>query len=259
MQRAGTGLDGCRAGWVVATVFTSAHAGPTLSLQILPDASLAELLCLASAANPVLIDMPIGLPTTHPREVDSRLRCALGSRRASVFDVPARATLAAVSHAEACDLQAGEIGRRLSIQSWHLVPRIRHLDTLMRQHAPWADHVHESHPEWLFRLLAHHDEVAPKKSAAGQAQRLALLAQAATAAGLAPVALQAEIDQVASTTRRAHVQPDDLCDATVLALAAFAVSRGGATTLPAVVPRDACGLPMAVIAPRAWLPGSPGL
>lgn len=258
-QYAGMGLDGCRAGWVVATVCTSLHAGPTLDLQIRSQASLAQTLCCASASNPVLIDMPIGLPTNTPRAVDTLLRRALGTRRASVFDVPARTTLAATSHAEACDMQAGEIGRRLSIQSWHLVPRIRQLDSLLRQRVPGADHVHESHPEWLFRLLARDAEVAPKKSATGRTQRLSLLAQAATSAGLDAVQVLEAIAALQHGTRRADVQPDDLADAVVLALAACELARNGSVTLPPLPPRDACGLPMAVVAPRSWLRISPGL
>src|SRR5207248_11510271 len=75
------GVDGCRAGWVVA-----ADSGAFVA------ASFAEI--LAERFDLVLIDIPIGLPD-GPRACDLGARVLLGPRRSSVFPAPSRRLLRA--------------------------------------------------------------------------------------------------------------------------------------------------------------------
>ena len=124
-------------------------------------------LLLSLGADVTAIDIPLGLPSGgERRRCDVLARERLGSARSSVFFAPPAAVLAAASHAEASALSraAGSVG--VSIQTWNIVPKIR-------EAAPFASALLEVHPEVSFRALG--SVTAPKKSAAGRAERLALL------------------------------------------------------------------------------------
>lgn len=61
--------------------------------------AIEDLDPLAAGADAVGIDIPIGLPSTGPREADLLARQFLGARRHSVFLAPARRALEAWTHA----------------------------------------------------------------------------------------------------------------------------------------------------------------
>jgi predicted RNase H-like nuclease len=152
------GVDGCPGGWVGALVSAgqvSWYAG-----------RLAELLRLPAAV--VAVDIPLALPLDGVRracEVEARRR--LGAARSSVFFSPPLAVLGARTHGAASELAraAGSVG--VSIQTWHLVPKIR--EAL----ACDDPRLLEVHPELSFRALG--PVRWSKKTAAGRAERRALL------------------------------------------------------------------------------------
>ncbi|MFN2539985.1 MAG: DUF429 domain-containing protein [Mycobacteriales bacterium] len=152
------GIDGCPRGWVGALV-----RGSTIDWYV---GELASLLALPAAV--VAIDIPLALPVDGRRracEVAARER--LGRQRSSVFFAPPTAVLAARSHAEASELsrRAGSVG--VSVQTWHILPKIA--EAL----ACPDPRLLEVHPELSFRALG--AITASKKTAAGQAERRALL------------------------------------------------------------------------------------
>lgn len=153
------GVDGCRSGWVIATI-TDLVVAPRLEL---PDGVI------------VGIDMPIGLPTNAPRTCDREARRFLGRRSSTVFPAPARACLGARSHSEANARSRLATGRGLPIQAFHLLAKITEVDALV---TPEIEHrVVEIHPECAFVRMNHGEPLPSKRTTDGAQQRRALLTQ----------------------------------------------------------------------------------
>jgi predicted RNase H-like nuclease len=171
------GIDGAPGGWIGALV-----TGSTVSWY---GGSLADLLELPAAA--VAIDIPLALPVDGTRracEVEARRR--LQAQRSSVFFAPPQAVLGASSHAEASELSraAGSVG--VSIQTWNLVPKIREALAVS------DGRLVETHPELSFRGMG--PVTAGKKTAAGQAERRALLSQWVDVVLPSPRPVRASVD-----------------------------------------------------------------
>ena len=84
------GVDGCRAGWIVAFV---RPAGGEVRLRIVP--RFADVLASREAPAVIAVDMPIGLPERTGlggRAAENAVRPLLGARQSSVFSVPQSAT-----------------------------------------------------------------------------------------------------------------------------------------------------------------------
>lgn len=195
------GVDGCRGGWVVAT-----EGG----LHVV--SRFAEI--LAAVDGIVAVDIPIGLPETGSRrDCDRACRAQLGPRRSSVFPAPHRAALAAASFADAPGL---------SIQAWHLVPKVREVD------AVWEPRVREVSPELSFAVLTGRPMTHTKRSAAGRDERRLAL-------GLAAV------------PRVRGAAPDDVLDALACLWSARRIAGGTAISVGSGA-RDARGRPMVIAA-----------
>lgn len=229
------GIDGCRAGWVVAEADESLR-----DIGVRIDATLHNVIAQAGRGEAiVLIDIPIGLPSTGTRRADTLARERLGwPRRTSVFSAPCRATLAATSYREACALNAAACGRMLSQQAYHIIPKIAAVDALMTPAV--QAHVREGHPEVAFAELASlpHGIIEPKKSAAGAALRRDLLT--------AHLALP-DIDGLYRDLGRRNTTRDDIIDALVCMITAQRIVRGEALVLPPEPEYDARGLRMEIV------------
>ena len=125
------------------------------------------------------VDMPIGLPSQERRCSDVEARELLGPRRSSLFWTPPLGALNAADHAEANRLSKENTGRGLSIQAFHLLPKVREVRAVLipedlASHAkPQAAEVH---PETSFAVLAGEPMSVSKRQPAGQAERRAALA-----------------------------------------------------------------------------------
>jgi predicted RNase H-like nuclease len=241
-ERLSVGVDGCRAGWLVASL-----EDDELKLTIADDEALASWI---DAAQRTHIDMPIGLPSdTASRDCDSFVRRALGPGATSrVFNPPVRSVLDASDYVDACTRNHIATGRRISKQTWFLVPRIRALDSIVRV-GQRRHHTREAHPEWQFAVLAGHT-LARKKSADGAQARRAVLDQYMP--GRLDVA-----DRFLASTRRADVQPDDVYDAMILAWGA-AQPDAALIRAPEDDVHDAMGLPCAIWAAQPCRINTPG-
>ena len=230
------GLDGCRGGWILARL-----ADGSLTLSLLRGLTSLEM----GDQHMGCVDMPVGL-TSHgqPRPCDrlARRLLAPARRSSSVFSPPGRCCLSLSSHGLATAAQRSGGGPGLSIQSWHLLERIRELDHWLQAQPQRPRQLRECHPELTFLQLQqrHHPQWPPpvsKHRASGQQQRLRILGQHW---GWDPTGL---VDQALVHSRRRHVQPHDLVDA----LACLAVALDGQRqTLPGSPATDAAGLPMAI-------------
>lgn len=228
------GVDGCRGGW-----FHVCLADGQLSGGIAPH--ISNILAATTAADSVFIDIPIGLLEAGPdaRLCDVEARRLLGPRAASVFNAPIRGVLGQESYAQANLFSRELTGKGLSKQTWNICGKIREVDKVLRTDAKARKVLREAHPELCFFGLAGGKPMLyNKKTAAGFAERLALLEQYLPAAG----------DFVAATLtryRRSQVAGDDIVDSVVCALTA-SLSRHW-RSVPTHVERDAKGLTMAIM------------
>ena len=222
------GVDGCKAGWVGALL-----RGAAYDVLVAADiTSLVERACrMAPSLSVIAVDIPIGLPDGRPRATDvlARRRLPRG-RKSSIFPTPSRAAVGHTTHAEASSANREALGVGLSIQAFHLVPKILDVDTFVRGEPPVT--VLESHPEVTFAELDPACVVPSKTTAAGREARRAAL----RGAGLEPPAYLAG---------RGY-GPDDLLDGCAVAWTARRYATGTASSLPDPPEVFSDGLPAAI-------------
>ena len=209
------GVDGCRGGWVGALV-----EDDRVGWHRFPDFASA----LAVPADVVAVDMPVGLPDRGRRDCDLLAKAVLGRAHSRVFLAPPRRVLAAGSYAEGARLHrelTGGLG--MSVQTWHLVPKIREVDAV-------ADdpRLVEVHPELSLAELAGTGPLPSKKTAAGRAARVSLLTGWLPDLGALPAG-------------------DDGLDALAAAWSGRRWLTGQARTLPEHPAYDEIGRPMRIV------------
>ncbi len=189
-------------------------------------ASVADLLDLPAAV--IGIDIPIGLPDgPGGRDCDRLAREALGARGSSVFPAPPRVTLGTADYPTACALARQATGTAISLQAFHLLPRIADVDAhLHREH---QDRVLEVHPELAFARMTG-APLAPKRTTEGRRARL-------TALGGPDL-----------SGRPGGVPVTDCLDALAAAWSAARHRDGRSESLPdGPAPRDGRGLAMRIV------------
>ena len=158
-------------------------------LRLMLCASFPEVVRLTQRCRRVAVDMPIGLPGVgQTRDCESAARRLLGPRRHSVFSTPPRRYLSAREFSEV---------QGMSLQSFHLLPKIRELDLWMTPER--QAQVFEAHPELIFTRLGGEPPRHSKKTPEGLHLREKLLGET-----------------VESAWPRKLVQPDDVLDALAL-------------------------------------------
>lgn len=153
------GVDGCKAGWIVAT---------------LEDVFVISSLSVDQFDH-VGIDMPIGLTDGPPRACDTAARRFLGSARSSVFPAPPRAALACTDYRSALEVARGTSGRGISKQTFNIMRKVAEVDRLIDPANP--DALIEVHPECTFTMLNGDRSLPSKKTVNGQLVRRRLLAE----------------------------------------------------------------------------------
>ncbi|MDQ2083914.1 DUF429 domain-containing protein [Xanthobacteraceae bacterium Astr-EGSB] len=232
------GVDGCRAGWVVAFL----DAGGECRVAVVE--RFAEVFAGGPPAV-VAVDMPIGLPErvgAAGRGPEAAVRPLLGSRQSSVFSVPSRAAVYADDFRAGCRvaLATSEPPRMISKQLFHIAAKIREVDGFLRGAPELSRHVFEVHPEVAFwrmngeQALSEPKKVKGRPHGPGLAQRCDLL----MAAGIAP--------EVIDRGPPSGAAIDDLLDALACALTARRIRAGEARPFPDPPGRDAFGLTMAI-------------
>ncbi len=224
------GVDAAgRAGWVGVVVddhgFVAAHL----------EVRLADLVTAAERAGPldaVGVDLPIGLVAGRVRAADVAARRYVGPRRSSVFPAPHPDVVHLDDHTEVNRVLVERGLPRISVQAFHLFPRIREAAALV---ARGRDLV-ETFPECSFTAMAGGPVPAAKKTWNGQFHRRHLLTTASPSivvpddvgpAGLVPA--------------------DDVLDAAACAWSALRRARGTAEAVGDPAEVDAhSGRPIAV-------------
>lgn len=216
------GADGCRTGWVVCRRDTDG------SLDIRVVKTLAEA---CEGLSILAVDMPIGF-VDHPRppracEVEARR--LLPGKASSVFPTPCRPALACLTHAEA-NTTSKALGVGINQQTFHLFPKMREVDTLLRGNRKLKRIVYEAHPELAFaRMNGGLPVLSKKRRPDGFAERLKLLARHG---------FKTKVERLPGAAR------DDILDAVAVCRTAMLIAAGTATRLGPAKLRDSHGLPM---------------
>lgn len=190
--------------------------------------------------NRMAIDIPIGLPdisdTIYVRECDRLARQQLRPHQSRVFTGAMRGLWDFASAADANTALKARGQKGISLQLWHLGPKIMQVDTFVQANATLD--IREAHPELVFRRLNRHKPLPSKKTPNGIALRRHLLAQNGFDGALLDGWLARE--RIGTGAKI-----DDVLDACACAIAArdfnqkFCLPDGDA-------PKDACGLPMQI-------------
>lgn len=217
------GLDGYSRGWVAVRI-----DGAKRELHLL--ASFPELLDLTF--DRAGVDMPIGLPDSGERACDLAARAMLRPHASRVFTGARRGLWRHPSHDEANRVLKARGEKGVSIQLWHLGPKIGEIDAVMTAHT--QKRIREAHPELVFLRLNFGRPLPAKKSAEGLALRVRLLRREGFS----------EIGRWTQSVR-GGIKPDDIVDACAAAIAARDFGQGN--VLPrGVAPKDAKGLKMQI-------------
>lgn len=231
------GVDGCKAGWFSICI------GPKDNFEFDIFISLRRLWNQYEEATYILVDIPIGLPwkSKSKRECDKEARDVLRPlRHNSVFTPPCREVLVINSYSEACTINEENCGRRLSKQMWHIIPKIKEADELLRTIPKTRKKIREIHPEVLFWAL--NDQVAmtySKKQLEGFVERLQVLRRHFQRCD--------ELVMEALTSyKRDQVAADDILDAMAAAITGMS-GNGRLVSIPEIPERDAHLLPMEIV------------
>jgi predicted RNase H-like nuclease len=226
------GVDGCRAGWLAVarstdgTVRANVHARFADVIDSLPNSAL------------IAVDIPIGLLDAGSRTCDRYARQALGpARRSSVFPAPLRAVLEARSYQEACRVRLRIEDKKMSLQAWGIVPKVREVDDLLVANKDLIHRVFEVHPEVTFAEWAGSPLAFSKKKAAGREERLRLIESAWPGA----------VARSRTELGRADYQVDDLYDAFAGLWTVQRIVARAHRSIPATDELDSKGLPMRIV------------
>jgi len=239
------GVDGCKAGWLVAVASVTKESSQTGAVcffklkRILVASTFTEVLSKTSDCELVCVDIPIGLSNgDKPRECDLAARKVLGGQRASsVFPAPIRPCLSTNEYKVANTICRTFSGKGLSKQSFALLEKIRQVDNLMTP--ALQRRIREIHPEISFWALNNKQPIQQnKKTVPGQAQRHRLLQGVFT-----------DMDSIlAQVPPRGYVM-DDALDALAAAWTAGQAVVGKTETLPEDPELDSKGLRMEILYP----------
>lgn len=216
------GADGCRTGWVVCR----RDSDGALDIRVVK--TLAEA---CEGLSVFAVDMPIGLTDTpRPgRACEGEARALLPGKASSVFPTPCRPALACLTHAEA-NATSRALGLGLNQQTFHLFPKLREIDGLMRGSRKLRRIIREAHPELAFaRMNGGKPVLSKKRKPDGYEERRKLLVRHG---------FKCTVDRLAGAAR------DDILDAVAVCRTALLIAEGKASCLGPADARDSHGLPM---------------
>jgi predicted RNase H-like nuclease len=222
------GIDGCQSRWLSIAKEIGVDSG-ALEARVLDTSELA-----LQPWTVVAIDIPIGIPDQGARTADKEARRLIGPRRNSVFPCPIRPALDARTWSEACAITQAADGRRITQQTFAILPKIRQVDAAIRT-TNLKDRLFEIHPEVSFTAWQDAPMAYPKRKQEGNEVRLALVSAHFGADAY---------ESVAAQVRGQGVAPDDILDAFAALWSAQRIFEGKAQRLPTEPVFDSLGIPM---------------
>ncbi len=165
------GVDGCKAGWIVALAAGWPCVQPP---HLLLCRDFQAVLTVTAECGAVMVDMPIGLPaSSNPRLCDALARQKLGATSNRLFLAPPRSTLRAATAREFQRLHREATGHGAGLPVWGLVEKLRQVDQAMTPSL--QDRVMKFHPELAWQHLNGGTPLISKHQPEGLAQRRTLL------------------------------------------------------------------------------------
>jgi len=225
------GVDGCKAGWVV---IERARADARPAIEIV---ERVETLFDRTGRRVVAIDIPIGLTERGARICDMMVRGALAARASSVFPAPVRAVLAATSYEDACRRSMKAHGKKISKQTWAIVPKMRDGDGRLLRRPELRDEAWEVHPEMSFTAWNGEPMTHSKKTKLGMVERLGLVEEHFGVG---------TFERLRDAVPRKQAADDDLVDALAALWSAERIARGKAEWFPDPTEADPEGLEMRI-------------
>jgi predicted RNase H-like nuclease len=217
------GVDACKAGWVAIEL-----RGGAARAFVVP--AFDAIIAAAPARCVIAVDMPVGLVASGWREADRAVRAYLASRAASLFVIPPRRVVEQATYEDACRIAYEMLAKKISLQAFHLFPKLREVDRHVGD-----DRIIEVHPETSFAEMAGAPLRESKRTAAGARRRRRLLRE-----------------QLIDVPRRPDgAGVDDLLDAAAAAWSGRRFARGAARRFPEQATAgdvDACGRRIAIVA-----------
>lgn len=181
-----------------------------------------------------MIDIPIGLSNANASQCDAMTRTLLGNRHVCVFSAPIRPIFAATTRQQASVISQAANGRRVTCQTWAIVPKIQEIDAVLSANPKLQDRVFEVHPEVSFREWNGGNPFQDReKSQAGKAARQALIGNQVFAAAR-------------SVFTRKQAADDDIADAIAALWTAERKLVGRAQVIPGNPEVDPNGLRMEI-------------
>lgn len=232
------GVDGCAGGWIAAILENGKLSHERF-------ASLQELVEHYPSFHCLLVDMVIGLRNS-PQQLrpDDLARKELGPRGSTVFPVPSRTAVYAENEDEQKKANLLSLGKSLSKQTINIIPKIRELDEFLKDHPAYKSCILESHPELDFSRLNGSVLMSRKKEDAGINERVAVLRDYFP---------ELSAEALRSLAKNLKCNPDDIVDATCLAVTASLTASGQCETIPACPEQDETGLFMRLTVPKKKL------
>ena len=227
------GVDGCKGGWLAVSYDTIRG-----SLTPLCHPTFEDVINSYLQAECIAVDIPIGLTTTDARDCDKEARQVLTRLRGStVFPAPDPRILGARSHEEASALSLRLTGKKISIQSFGILPKVAEVNRLMTPEL--QKRIVEIHPEVCFWAIANRRPMQhPKRDLAGFEERRSLLMSS----------LKLPMPSVIEAKCWARgAGADDVLDAIAAAWSAKRFAEGNSRTLPVHPTKDAKGLRMEMV------------
>ena len=164
--------------------------------------------------------------------------------KSSVFNPPVKVVLTAKDYNEACQINQFLTGKKISIQTWNILPKIKEVNEVMAKNAQFATKLIETHPETFFYRLNNdvplHNK---KKTKEGRSERLEILSQLDNHTPHI-------FNEIIEKTKRKDLAYDDILDALVLAYVAKEHYPDEIIMLPDVPIIDSLGCFQNVFVPK---------
>ena len=164
------GIDGCKAGWIIAKTLED----KSISFQIIKN--LNDDYLKESNVSLIGIDIPLRLSSTVKRLAEIEARVLLKNRACTIFSPPTLNALTAKNYIDACKINFKECGKKISKQSWNLFPKIKEAQEFLENKSIIELGVFEVHPELSFMAMNDMNLIrASKKTVIGREIRIKLI------------------------------------------------------------------------------------
>lgn len=237
MTKKYVGADGCKGKWFTVILFDNGK----YEVELFDD--IFSLWRGCHDANPILLDVPIGLRERdeQERQCDIEARKFLRPKRSSsVFPAPCREALKDATYEEASKTNQRITGRRLTRQTWNIIFYIRKVDELLQENEKARSCIREVHPEICFWALAGGRAMEfSKKRTQGYLERIKVLKRAY------PNTMKV-VNYTEKKYFRKDVGRDDILDALVAAVTAT-FNKGRLESIPENPEKDNRDLPMEMV------------